>query len=53
MVNIVREKNQGANGSFALVIPGRWPLVATLLTNRAGSSEAAERVLKFLVEAAA
>jgi len=42
----------GANGSFALVIPGRRPLVATLLTNRAGSSEAAERVLKFLVEAA-
>ena len=41
-----------ADGSFALVIPGKRPLVAVLLLNRSGGAPAAERVLKKLVEVA-
>ena len=42
-----------ANGSFCLVIPGRRPLVAAFLTNRTGSADAAQRVLRALADVAA
>ena len=41
-----------ANGSFILAIPGRRPLVAAFLTNRAQSEGAAKQVLERLVAAA-
>ena len=42
-----------ANGSFAFVIAGRRPLVATMLLNRTLGQQAAERVLTVLREVAA
>ena len=42
----------GTNSSFALVIPGRRPLVATLLLNRSGGQAASQRVLDMLLHVA-